>query len=124
MELLGAPEVFLDGEQKAPVGGELGELALGDLVQAAVPCELLQEGRQRSVRRHRTHAQEDAPRLRILSNGLEGLDVVQPVVDHTRRTSLSSAWIRLYSDEADDAGDAHLRRQFRLGRQAADRAVE
>ena len=75
---LGALEVVLEREQEGVVLRELAEGPLGLVVQILVTGQLGQEAAHLAVTRHRCHTEEDLPRLVVLRDRLEGLDVVQP----------------------------------------------
>src|SRR5262249_22461647 len=89
-------DVVLDCEQEAVVGGELGEHDLRLAVEVVVVLELTKERLEPSVLAQVRHPQKEIPRVLVLRDRLEGLDVLQPEAVHTDATPRPPRWLRAY----------------------------
>ena len=76
MEVLGPPEVLLDGEEEGAILGQLGQLALRVLVEIVVLGDLGQEPRQAAGLGQGGHAEEDPARVAVLGDRLQGLEIL------------------------------------------------
>ncbi len=126
MEALRPAEVFLHREQERAVARELGELPLRHVVELAVVGELVEEVRQPAVVRHGRHLQEDAARVGVLRDRLEGLELLEPQTEHRKFTTpAQTGWIRPDSGivEAVIPADSHHLGQSPAAMQIGDEVI-
>ena len=80
----GLAKVVRDGEQEGLVAGKLCDGALRVVVELVVPCELGQERLEPPLLREVGHAKEERPRVLVLRDRLEPLDVLLPETEHLK----------------------------------------